>query len=970
MFGEKRPVFQVPGETPKPPETAKPDQEALRRIGQSAIDKARRDAAVKAGAERAKSNPPGAPVKPGELPAPKPGDKPAAGPANKPGENKPNLPELPKGLTGLKIDQSKAVTKDGRVEHQFKFGDLNVPGTIIMPEKPGDGTKPTIMFNYVNDPSKFDQAKFLQTLQKSKVDLGNTVIVTIKTPEATTRVNKQQVDTMTQLMGEVEKFRADLLAKDPKYKDLKVPRAENLLHMCAQGEQTKVSSLLEAYQKAAAGKDPRVPVGNLPVIDTDPDQFAAGLEKALNPTAEPAPAETPATPDQTPGPDAQGGGGVMGGGGGRARGGSGGGSSSSGGGGESPSAETPAAASDTTTNPDTPKPTGNTESTDQSKTNPEVKAEGIDRVLILGDSLMELTQKKIAGHYKNNSIEVTAVRSKPLHQMLGELKARGGTLEKLNTEKCRGTIVVNGGVNDLAAGRTDVEIMADMKAMVAIAKQYNLKINFCALAPFGGTTYQSLQKDFKEKNDFRKNINTELYALAAVDGGTVGVIPLDKGKSKGGLADDNNPDQLDPDYAAKDGLHLSIGRGAGKDGTEAMAAAIEKYLGEPVTKAPDKTPAVGAPDNTETPDTPAVEPGKRLKAFRESSPQFDTWAAQTRKTLLDRGVGQEVYVKLEYKGKPLLGVLRPHTIIGATGEAAAPGTIGLETYEYDAEMDPGAQKKSPESVAKRIEPAPRSIDQTGSSFEKQQPLLNGEIEFALNAPKSFNPALPTELIVYATPNGQAPERTNGTGNQIGRQADLLRNSSADYRAKNLIIAYISPLSRKWEEYVGKNPAGGNQALAELTSLVRNRFHPRSLDISFDSHSGGGAFAFNIMNERNGIPAEVRHLDFFDSIYYYQGGKHAAMIKKWLDGNQENTFTLVAGTPPIIAKQKMLITDLERLGIAFKKQTDQNQNTEYTANNGRIKIKILDTADHGGTVTRNGFAYAHDPDGFEITNRAV
>lgn len=605
---------------------------------------------------------------------------------------KPALPPIPDKMKGMKLEGQVKKNSNGTVEQPFKFGDLGIPGRIIMPEKPEAGKKTTIIFNYVDDPGKSadSEKKILEQLKKSKTDLGNTVVVTLRTPEGTTMVDKQRVDTMAALMGDLERFQADL-NKNDKTKNINLARAETVLHMTSAEEGPKVQRLLRQYQTHAAETDMRA-TDIAGIIDNDPDHLVENLEAVLTKmksdseqkdTSNPS-TGTDTTPTGTPAGSmgSSGGGGYSGGG---------------GGGGEQPSATTEVTTSDASTagSPETTEPTKEEAASDSPSEQLEVNAEGIDKLLIVGDSMFEVVQKRVLSHYGAQHVEATAVRSKHIATMVGELKARERQLDKLNTEICRGTILVNGGVNDIAAGKTADEIFRHMQEMVEIAKAHHLKIIFCALAPFGDTTYPSLQNGMEQKNKERIEANRKLYALAADNKETVGVIPLDKKYSEGGFADDQDTNKLHADVRSGDGLHPS-----GK-GTVVLQAAILKYLGEVKTSKstpepvnptepakdtpPGTTPAVPLSGGaTESPNTkPASStPAISLRPAKEKSPEFYQFASQVNQSFITEGAKPGTTKRVEYKGKEYIAKFTIHHLQARTGKT---GTFqATEMYEENA----------------------------------------------------------------------------------------------------------------------------------------------------------------------------------------------------------------------------------------------------------------------------------------------
>lgn len=578
-----------------------------------------REAAVEEGKQRAKANAPTA--------------TPAASTAPAAASEVKKLPAIPAKMKGLKpAGELKEDKEKGTVEQEFRFGDHNIQGKITMPAKPEEGKKTTVVFNYVATfpPTSDEEKKFLDGLKNAKVDLGNTVVVTVRTPEGETTVDRQKVNTMSALMGDLERFQEDL-KKNPKAGNLNLARADTVLHLARSGEREKVSELLKKYHQAAADGDQRLASAAM-IIDSDPANLASSLEQAVAKLEEPA--KTTEVTDATAADStadsstSSGGGGSYGGGGSGSPYAGGGGGGGGYGGGEGSSGEGGAGEGST----DTP---SNTETPDQDINTPpearEMTTEGVGHLLVLGDSLM-VGAKDAGLNVKRTPKSLSNIASgKPISVMrkhLETLDQKGTELPKLNMPNCRGTILVNGGANDLAGNAEAGEILGHMKAMAEIARKNNLKIYFCALAPFGDTTNQYLSKNYEEKNNRRVEINKELYAMAAEGEykNIVGVIPLDKKMSEGGLASKEDENKLDQDVAGKNGdnLHL-IG-----NGYKIMVEAINKQLGEQrneesgqvgsdtvPTDTPRTSPSSDSPSGS---TTPPVAPGSDTSSRPSSAP--------------------------------------------------------------------------------------------------------------------------------------------------------------------------------------------------------------------------------------------------------------------------------------------------------------------------------------------------------------
>ncbi len=558
----------------------------------------------------------------------------------KPEAAKAKLPEIPKVLTGLKVDNQKAKITNGNVEQPFTFGDLNIMGKVTFPEKPEANAKTTYLFNYVDDPSKFDQAKFIEELKKHKQDLGNTVIVTLKTPQGETKVDRQKVDTIATLTANLERFQEDL-SKNPKFKDIKLARPETILHMTTKENAKRVTEALEKYHQNLA-TDPRA-VNALKLLDGDPEKFSSSLDKFLKVQNTPVVVEPTVQSDIKPvqpggkSPVGHGGGGKhKGGGAGESSGGkspvghSGGGSS----GGES---------SERVSDADAP---ASPEQAGASKESKEGSPEGIDQLLAFGDSLMEGAIGKI----RANKVERHSKVGKTLSTILAEIRNfdQSGYLEKYRNQ----SLLIDGGTNDLGGNPTQKSILDNYKEIWAIAKKYNIKVFNCTIPPFGQSTYPTLTEKFEEKNAIRIWVNQQIEQMAGQEAGPYKVIALHKKVSEGGLADDNNSDVLAFSYKAPDGVHLN------PEGYAAMAKAIQGIMGEPAdpNQKPESSAVAGAKY-----ETGGMRPAKY-------SPELGEFTSKVNQEFIASGAAYGTKKTVKFQGKTYTAIFTEHNKQEATGK--------------------------------------------------------------------------------------------------------------------------------------------------------------------------------------------------------------------------------------------------------------------------------------------------------------
>jgi hypothetical protein len=219
------------------------------------------------------------------------------------------------------------------------------------------------------------------------------------------------------------------------------------------------------------------------------------------------------------------------------------------------------------------------------------------------------------------------------------------------------------------------------------------------------------------------------------------------------------------------------------------------------------------------------------------------------------------------------------------------------------------------------------------------------------------------MVFFATPNGT--DSSAGYAAKLKQQINELRQNSTKYQDKNLVLVVAAPRAGKWAAFNKANP---NRCLAILTQAeerLKTRLQLSDLEISVDSHSGGGYFQANIINSYQEIPAQIRTLDFFDSLYWYDGPVQANKIYSWLQSNPANRLNLVSGTPQVFEHQEKLLKDLQALGVQFNQHAGTSVYREATGMNGQINVRALNQFSHGGTLSWMGLASTKDPQSFDM-----
>lgn len=497
------------------------------------------------------------------------------------------LPKLPEKPTGLHIDAQKTQINPDKKEvtHHFQFGDdKKISGHITMPTDSTPDGKTTYVFHYSDHPDQQDNKDLLTQIQKHRDKLGNTVVITLQTPTGETVVDGKKVESLTHLLGSLEAFQKQA-QNDPRLKGLQLPvsRASNIFHLASTPEdQTKAASLLDNLLKKS-------PPDSRFTKDTRPHDLKGFIKILEQASQNPPPVSRPEhttnrsysgsrnTPISTP-------------------------SSTNYSQSAAASSSSPQSNPSTSSNPDAPISTPHLAPTSSNEHPVETPAGHVDKALVLGDSIMAGAERGLKiNDYRAPQISSEKDRPKAAQNLSAEIDQRAvggwatnqilalfnrmdqaGRLERYHGQ----SLVLNGGVNDLANGRTADEILSNFQKIFTLAAKHNIRVYCCTILPFKGADgwKNSLKNGYETKENYRQTINTRLTALAASDDPArpYRVIELHKPRSQGGLADDNDPQSLAPEYAGGDKLHLS-----GK-GNTAMIKAIQDIIGMPITPQ-DKT---------------------------------------------------------------------------------------------------------------------------------------------------------------------------------------------------------------------------------------------------------------------------------------------------------------------------------------------------------------------------------------------
>ncbi|MCC6548418.1 hypothetical protein IT570_14770 [Candidatus Sumerlaeota bacterium] len=259
------------------------------------------------------------------------------------------------------------------------------------------------------------------------------------------------------------------------------------------------------------------------------------------------------------------------------------------------------------------------------------------------------------------------------------------------------------------------------------------------------------------------------------------------------------------------------------------------------------------------------------------------------------------------------------------------------------------------------------------------------VSVLINAPaaKKFDAGKPTELILYATPNGNTIDQTFGRKlgpgddwhfdiQHIGAQTRMLRERMTD---RNLIVAYLEADGKSWPAW-RKAHEDYRVLIPKLMEDMKARLPVKPAGITLSGHSGGGSFLIGFINSHAVIPAEVDRIAFLDANYSYDTDEgHGDKLLAWLRGAPGRTLVVLAyDDRNIMLNGKKVVSDTggtfratQRMRERLEKDVVFSETTigpiqEQSAMGGQIRFlvhrnpenKILHTVMVG---EMNGFIHA-------------
>jgi len=165
----------------------------------------------------------------------------------------------------------------------------------------------------------------------------------------------------------------------------------------------------------------------------------------------------------------------------------------------------------------------------------------------------------------------------------------------------------------------------------------------------------------------------------------------------------------------------------------------------------------------------------------------------------------------------------------------------------------------------------------------------------------FDRPKPTQIIVYALPNGNTTDQTIGKRvtsgvdwhygiQHIGAQTRRMREVIRD---ENLVTAYVEADGKSWPAWRSRH-ADSSRIIAQVIDSIAGRFEGMQTSITLTGHSGGGSFIFGYLNGVDQISDRIDRIAFLDSNYAYSDDQHHGdKLIAWLKASPRNHLIVIA-----------------------------------------------------------------------------
>jgi hypothetical protein len=264
----------------------------------------------------------------------------------------------------------------------------------------------------------------------------------------------------------------------------------------------------------------------------------------------------------------------------------------------------------------------------------------------------------------------------------------------------------------------------------------------------------------------------------------------------------------------------------------------------------------------------------------------------------------------------------------------------------------------------------------------QQWTTDSQVRILINSPAVVDETKPTELMVYATPNGNTIEQTLGCQMAAGMDwhydiqhvAAQVRKLRQIDQTQNIVLACVEAQGLRWPAWRTARPDNGT-LIRGIVAQVAGKITPAPRRIALTGHSGGGSFIIGYLNGGDAVPPEVERIVFLDANYAYSDAdKHGDKLLAWLKSSPASHLVVLAyddrdvmyNGKKIVSATGGTYSSSHRMIDRLKKDVEVKERAEgpferFSAMNGQIEFAIHTNPEkkilHTRLVELNGLLHA-------------
>ena len=271
---------------------------------------------------------------------------------------------------------------------------------------------------------------------------------------------------------------------------------------------------------------------------------------------------------------------------------------------------------------------------------------------------------------------------------------------------------------------------------------------------------------------------------------------------------------------------------------------------------------------------------------------------------------------------------------------------------------------------------------TGNNNEQELLIKNmhDSVTINVNAPMHFAKKGETYLVLFALPNGNSIEWTQGKKikggddwhfdiQHIAAQTRFVRTLD---KKNNYIVAYLMAEQKSWPTWK-RTTQNSKVKIKNIVDSLNERFKEYHPKIILNGHSGGGSFIFGYLDAVEKIPGNIERIAFLDSDYGYEDSLHTRKFVDWLQDKNHKLVVLAYNDSIVIFNRKQLVSPTggtwyrsrlmqRKLSGHFSFQTISDTSfINHSALNGRVSIILKENPNgliyHTVQVEKNGYIFS-------------